>query len=123
MNIVALDIPADMAENVKKYRALLMEKVAEASEEMMNKYLDGQPLTVEEVRTAIRTMVLRDEIYPGHGLSAREYRGPESASTRSCIIFQIRSIRPQSRLDPNDETKSRTKLRQNDDDNFVARGV
>ncbi|MFA7245283.1 MAG: elongation factor G [Candidatus Magasanikbacteria bacterium] len=64
MDIVEIEIPADMKDQVVEYRASLMEAVAEASEELMNKYLNGESLTIEEVKKAIRTLVLKGELYP-----------------------------------------------------------
>jgi elongation factor G len=64
ITIVEQDIPADMTALVEEYRLKLLEKAAEASDELMNKYLGGETLSVEEVHGAIRTLVLRDEIYP-----------------------------------------------------------
>ena len=64
MNIIPFDIPADLIDEVKKYRTELVEKVAEASDELMTKYLNGEAFTVEEIRSAIRTLVLKDEMYP-----------------------------------------------------------
>ncbi|PIY93680.1 MAG: elongation factor G [Candidatus Magasanikbacteria bacterium CG_4_10_14_0_8_um_filter_32_14] len=64
MTIVEIEIPADMKDQVIKYRAILMEAVAEANEELMNKYLNGESMTIDEIKKGIRTLVLRDEIYP-----------------------------------------------------------
>lgn len=64
MNIVEIEIPADMQDKVKEYRAQLLEKVAEANEDLMNKYLNGGVLTVEEIRAGIRSLTIRDEMYP-----------------------------------------------------------
>ncbi len=62
--ITAGEVPAEMIEKVKEYRHILMEKVAEANDTYMNKYLGGEELTVEEIKKGIRTMVLSDEMYP-----------------------------------------------------------
>jgi len=64
MTIVEIEVPADMKDQVVKYRGILMEAVAEANEELMEKYLNGVATTVDEVKKGIRTLVLRDEIYP-----------------------------------------------------------
>ena len=56
------DVPADMAEQVEEWRAYLMEAAAEASEELMEKYLGGEELTEEEVKFALRERVLANEI-------------------------------------------------------------
>ena len=56
------DVPADMSEQVEEWRANLIEAAAEASEELMEKYLGGEELTEEEVKTALRERVLANEI-------------------------------------------------------------
>ena len=56
------DVPADMVEQVEEWRAYLMEAAAEASEELMEKYLGGEELTEEEVKLALRERVLANEI-------------------------------------------------------------
>ena len=63
-NIIEMPIPEDMKEQVKEYRAKLLEKVAEANDQMMQKYLDGKEFTVEEIRKGIRSMVIAGKIYP-----------------------------------------------------------
>lgn len=64
MNIIEIPIPADMVEKVKEYRAKLVEKAAEASDEFMNTYLETGTLSVEQIKTGIRTLVLSDNMYP-----------------------------------------------------------
>ena len=43
------DIPDDLKEITEKYRSLLIEEAASCDEELMDKYLDGQELTPEEI--------------------------------------------------------------------------
>ncbi len=64
IKIVEIPVPEDMVEQVKDYRAKLMEKVAESSDETMNKYLGGEELTVDEIKAGIRKMVLAGTLYP-----------------------------------------------------------
>lgn len=56
------DVPAEMADLVEEHRANLIEAAAEANEELMEKYLGGEELTEEEVKTALRQRVLANEI-------------------------------------------------------------
>ena len=63
-NIIEIPIPENMVEQVKEYRAKLVEKVSEVSDEMMEKYLNGQELTVAEIKAAIRTLTLKNLLYP-----------------------------------------------------------
>ena len=58
------DIPADMVELAEKYHAELMESVAEQDEELLMKYLDGEELTLEEVKTCIRKATIANEMVP-----------------------------------------------------------
>ncbi len=58
------DIPADLAEVCAEYRDKLVEAAAEASEELMNKYLEGVAMTEEEVKFAIRKRTIAGEIQP-----------------------------------------------------------
>ncbi|SCC18596.1 elongation factor G [Gilliamella intestini] len=56
------DVPADMVDQVEEWRSFLMETAAEASEELMEKYLGGEELTEQEVKAALRERVLANEI-------------------------------------------------------------
>ena len=58
------DIPADMKDECHKWHENLVESAAEATEELMNKYLDGHPLTEEEVKAGLRKRTLSSEIVP-----------------------------------------------------------
>ena len=68
-------IPADLQEKAEEYRAKLVETVAEASEELMEKYLEGEELTLEELKAGIRKMTVNSEIYPVLCGSAFKNRG------------------------------------------------
>ncbi|MGO2133878.1 MAG: elongation factor G [Marinobacter sp.] len=56
------DIPEDMTDEVAKYRELLVEAAAEASEEYMEKYLEEGELTLEEIKKGLRTRTIANEI-------------------------------------------------------------
>ena len=57
-------IPAELVDTCKEWREKLVEAAAEANEELMNKYLESGELTEEEVKTAIRTRTIAQEITP-----------------------------------------------------------
>ena len=63
-NMTEIEIPADMADLVEEKRTALIETVAEFDEELMEKYLEGEDLTVEEIKRAIRTATLSVEFFP-----------------------------------------------------------
>ncbi|WP_016671474.1 elongation factor G, partial [Yersinia pestis] len=56
------EIPADMAELAAEWHQNLVESAAEASDELMDKYLGGEELTEEEIKKALRQRVLKSEI-------------------------------------------------------------
>jgi len=56
------DIPADMQDQANEFREELVETAAEASEELMDKYLEEGELSVDEIKAALRTMTLTNEI-------------------------------------------------------------
>ena len=58
------DIPADLVETAEEWRQNMIEAAAEASEELMDKYLGGEELTEEEIVGALRTRTLNGEIQP-----------------------------------------------------------
>ena len=69
------EIPADLQEKAEEYRAALVEAVAESSEELMEKYLEGEEPSVEELKAGIRKLTVNSEIYPVFCGSAFKNRG------------------------------------------------
>ena len=63
-NIQETDIPADLVETANKYRAEMLEHVANQDDELMMKYLDGEELTEEEIKRALRKGTLANHIVP-----------------------------------------------------------
>lgn len=59
-----IDIPEDMKDKVEEYRGLLIEKVAESDDDLIEKFLGGEELTVDEIKNGIRKMVVKTQIYP-----------------------------------------------------------
>ncbi|MBE4906610.1 elongation factor G [Bacillus luteolus] len=63
-DIVDKEIPEEYKEQADEYRAKLVEAVAELDEELMMKYLEGEELTNEEIKAAIRKGTVNVEFYP-----------------------------------------------------------
>jgi elongation factor G len=64
MKFEARDIPAEMMDEAKKWREKMLESAAEASEELMNKYLESGDLSIEEIKKGLRTRTIHGEIFP-----------------------------------------------------------
>jgi elongation factor G len=60
----AKDIPADMLDECQEWREKMVESAAEASEELMNKYLEEGDLSEDEIRAGLRARTLANEITP-----------------------------------------------------------
>ena len=58
------EIPEDLKEQAQEYRDKLIEAVAETDEELMMKYLEGEELTKEEIKAALRKATISNEIVP-----------------------------------------------------------
>jgi elongation factor G len=58
------DIPVDLVDTCNEWREKLVEAAAEASEDLMNKYLEEGDLSEEEIKQAIRTRTIAGEIVP-----------------------------------------------------------
>jgi len=58
------DIPAELVEQAKEWREKMVEAAAEASEELMNKYLEEGDLTEEEITNGLRVRTIAGEIQP-----------------------------------------------------------
>jgi elongation factor G len=57
-----VDIPADYAEQADEYRAKLIEQLADIDDAIAEKYLDGEELSIEEIKGAIRRAILSSTI-------------------------------------------------------------
>ena len=69
------EIPADLQERAEQYRAELVENVAEADDELMEKYLGGEELTIDEIKAGVRKLTIASEAYPVFCGSAFKNRG------------------------------------------------
>jgi elongation factor G len=62
MNFEYRDIPEGMRADAEAYRTLMIEAAAEANETLMNKYLEGKELSLEEIKAGLRERAWRNEI-------------------------------------------------------------
>ena len=62
--IEVVDIPEDELEEAKKYHDIMVEAVCDTDEELMMKYLEGEEISIDELKTAIRKGVCTNKIFP-----------------------------------------------------------
>nr|WP_255456907.1 MULTISPECIES: elongation factor G [unclassified Mycolicibacterium] len=59
-----IDIPADLQEKADEYRLAMIEAVAETDDDLMEKYLGGEELTIEEIKRGLRKLTVTSAAYP-----------------------------------------------------------
>jgi len=69
------EIPEDLQERAEEYRNQLVESVAEANDDLMEKYLNGEELTQDEIKHGIRELTINSKAYPVLCGSAFKNRG------------------------------------------------
>ena len=69
------DVPADLADQVEELREQIIETAAEGSDELMEKYLEGEELSMEEVKASLRQQVLDCKLFPVFCGSAYKNKG------------------------------------------------
>ena len=78
MKFEYVEIPAELVETCNEWRAKMVEAAAEASDELLNKYLDGGELTEQEIQEAIRKRTIACEIIPMFCGSAFKNKGVQA---------------------------------------------
>ncbi len=69
------DVPADLADQVEELREQIVETAAEGSDDLMEKYLEGEELTMEEIKASLRQQVLDCKLFPVFCGSAYKNKG------------------------------------------------
>jgi elongation factor G len=72
------DIPEELLAQCEELRIAMIEAAAEASEELMNKYLEGEDLSEKEIKRAIRQRTINNEIVPVFCGSAFKNKGVQA---------------------------------------------
>lgn len=72
------DVPEDMVEQVNEMREVMIEAAAEGSDELMEKYLEGEELSEQEIKAGLRARTLANEIVPVLGGSAFKNKGVQA---------------------------------------------
>ena len=69
------EIPEDLQDKVKEYRHILLEKIVETQEDLLEKFLADQALTIEELQKALRAAVISNQLIPVFCGSALKNKG------------------------------------------------
>ena len=71
------EIPADMLADAKKYRLELVEKIAEQDDKLMNEYLEGKEISIDDLRKTLRKATIANTIVPVLTGSALKNKGTQ----------------------------------------------
>jgi elongation factor G len=115
-----IEIPEDMKEKAIEYRNRLVEAIVENNEALMNKYLAGEEVAVEDLRSELRKAVCDGKIVPVLCGSALKNKGVQFLL--DAVIEFLPSpmdVPPLSGFDPRDEEK-KIEVRPSDDEKLAA---
>ncbi len=73
--VVEKEIPDNLQANAKKYRAELVEKIAESDNTLINDYLEGKEISLDALKSALRKAVITNKIFPVFAGSALKNKG------------------------------------------------
>jgi elongation factor G len=114
------DIPDNLKADCEKYREQMVEAAAEASEELMEKYLEGEPLSDDEIRKGLRIRTLNNEIVPTLCGSAFKNKGVQ-ALLDAVIEFMPSPVDvPPVEGILDDAAETRGSRKPSDDESFAA---
>ncbi|MCD6498963.1 MAG: elongation factor G [Deltaproteobacteria bacterium] len=85
--VTQADVPADLKDTVDAARLVLVEMVAESDDELMEKYLEGEELTVEELNRGLRTAVANGDVVPVLCGSGKKNMGIQSMLDLAVDVF------------------------------------
>ena len=76
-DVVESEIPANLLEDAKKYRAELIERIVEQDDVAMSSYLDGKEPSIDELKAILRKAVINNDIFPVYTGSALKNKGTQ----------------------------------------------
>ncbi len=64
IDVVEIEIPEEMKSKVEEYRNILVEKIAENDDKLMDKFLNGEEISIDELKSTLRKLVISTTLYP-----------------------------------------------------------
>ena len=110
------EIPADMQETAELARTMLMETAAEADDDLLAKYLDGEELTSDEIHTGLIKGMEQTKIFPV--LCGSAYKNMGIAPTLDAIIAYVPS--PEKRVVTGVHPQTKADVERKSGDPFAA---
>jgi len=114
------DIPLDMVEQSREWREMMVEAAAEATEELMEKYLEGVEFTDEEIRFGLRIRTLSGEVVPVLCGSAFKNKGVQAMLDAIIEYLPAPTDKPPIRGLLDDAANSEAERLSSDDQPFAS---
>jgi len=95
------EVPADMKDVVEKYRAILIEKIVETDDALMEQYLEGKEIAADVLKAALRKATVTGKLYP---VSGGDSRGPVTRKILDTVASYLPSpfdLPPVTGINPN----------------------
>ncbi len=118
MKFTFSEIPAELVETAKEWREKMVEAAAEASEELMNKYLEEGDLTEEEITAGLRARTIASEIQPM--LCGTAFKNKGVQRMLDAVIELMPSPLDVKAIKGFDEDEKETTRKAGDDEKFAA---
>ncbi|WP_231446054.1 elongation factor G [Brevibacterium zhoupengii] len=109
-DMTEIEIPEDLQAKAEEYRAQLIEDVAEATDELMEKYLEGEEISIAEIKEGIRSLVVNSTAFPVMCGSAYKNKGVQPML--NAVIDYLPSpleVPPMIGANPRDEDEKLTR--------------
>ncbi|KRL15289.1 translation elongation factor G [Lentilactobacillus rapi DSM 19907 = JCM 15042] len=114
-----VDVPDEYKEEAQKRRDQLIETLADVDDDIMNKYLEGEEISIPEIKAAIRKATLNLELFPVLAGSAFKNKGVQMLMDATIdYLPSPLDVKPYNATDP--ETGDKVELKANDDASFAA---
>ncbi len=102
------DVPDDLKDMVEKYREQLLDTVAEADEELMERYLGGESLTEEEIASGLHNAIMDGSLVPVFAVSSAKDIGVEEFMNGMVTVMpnpleRIRAAEDGTMIEPKSE--------------------
>jgi elongation factor G len=114
------EIPAELVATAKEWRDKMVEAAAESSDELMNKYLEGQELTTEEIHKGLRARTIKGEIVPMLCGSAFKNKGVQMMLDAVVYYLPAPIDVPAVKGNLDDKNNTPTERHPTDDEPFAA---
>ena len=82
--IIEIPIPDEMKDEVEKTRALMIEKISEHDDALMSKFINGEELTIEEIKKGLRKATVANKVYPVMCGSSLKNKGLQFVIDAAC---------------------------------------